>query len=73
MKPSLLTSLLLGALRWLERATWWASVWRLDRLPSDLATFRTVARWCRASWTLWRRTSQRMTLKLSEAYHDESL
>jgi hypothetical protein len=65
--------MLLVALRWLERATWWASVWRLDRLPSDLATFRTVARWCRASWTLWRRTSQRMTLKLSEAYHDESL
>lgn len=72
MKPSLLTSMLLAALRWLERATWWASVWRLDRRPSDLATFRTVARWCRMSWSLWSRASYRNP-QLSEAYHDETL
>lgn len=60
MKPTLLTSMMLSALRWLERLRWWSAIWRLDRNPEDLATFRTLARWCRESWTLWRLTAQRL-------------
>ena len=51
MKPSLLTSLLLSALRWLDRLKWWAEVWRKDRLPTDLASLRQCSEWCRAAWT----------------------
>ncbi len=60
MKPTLLTSMMLSAVRWLERVSWWASTWRSDRRPEDRLQYCTVARWCRASWTLWRLTAQRL-------------